>query len=137
MKKIVHILLIEDDPLDQSEVRRTLDKRGIFYRLTILNNGEEVIDLLMNSSYPQDQKPNLILLDLSMPKMNGLEILSFLKDNDEWRNIKVFVLTASDDPEDRKEAKALGISGYIVKPLKLESQASSDAFNLMIDLMNV
>jgi CheY-like chemotaxis protein len=135
MKRIVHILLIEDDPLDQQEVRRTLDKRGIFYRLTVLNNGEEVIDLLKASAFSL-QKPDLILADLSMPKMDGLEVLSFLKANPEWRDVKIFVLTASTDPEDRKAALSFGISGYLNKPLKLENHSSLDAFHLMMDLMN-
>ncbi|HYC86334.1 MAG TPA: response regulator, partial [Chryseosolibacter sp.] len=65
------------------------------------------------------------------------EFLEQLKANDAWKDIKVFVLTTSDEKEDKTAALGLGVSGYITKPLKLESPSSLDAFNLMIDLMNM
>ncbi len=68
--------------------------------------------------------------------MNGLEFLAKLKSDDELKDIKVFILSTSDEREDKVAAAKFGISDFITKPLKLESPPSLDAFNLMIDLMN-
>jgi CheY-like chemotaxis protein len=68
--------------------------------------------------------------------MNGLEFLAAIRKMEEWKDLKCFIITTSDEKIDRMAAKDLGISGYIVKPLKLNNPSSMDAFNLMIDLMN-
>ena len=72
-----------------------------------------------------------------MPKMNGIEFLSYIRKRNEWKDLKVFIVTTSDERVDRESTKNLGISGYIVKPLKLNNPSSMDSFNLMIDLMNI
>jgi CheY-like chemotaxis protein len=82
-------------------------------------------------------RPDIILLDLNMPKMNGVEFLNVFRNSDRWKDSKVFVITTSEEKEDREKMKHLGISGYIVKPLKLNNSSSIDSFNLMIDLMNI
>jgi DNA-binding response OmpR family regulator len=69
--------------------------------------------------------------------MNGMEVLKEIRSQPELKKIKVFVLTASDDEKQKIAVRELGVSGYIVKPLKLMSPHSGDAFNLMIDLMNM
>jgi len=138
MQRVINILLVEDDNLDQMEVQRTLQRKGILHRLKIARNGEEAILLLNDASaeiFPG--KPDLILVDLNMPKMDGFEFLERLRRVDEYRDIKTFVLSTSDEREDKVAAAKLGISGFITKPLKLESPPSLDAFNLMIDLMNM
>jgi CheY-like chemotaxis protein len=135
MKRVIHILLIENDTLDQIDVKRTLEKRNILHRLTILNNGEEAIDLIEATGKEID-KPDFILLDLNMPKRNGFEVLATLRANERWKDTKVFVLTTSDEPSDKEMARAHGVSGFITKPLKLEGAPTPDAFNLMIDLIN-
>lgn len=138
MKRLINILLIEDDNLDRMEVQRTLDKKGILYRLKIARNGEDGVSLLNEKESPiYTGKPDIILLDINMPKMNGLEFLAKLKRNEGLKDIKVFILTTSEEKEDKSAAAGLGVSGYITKPLKLESPSSLDAFNLMIDLMNM
>jgi len=138
MKKLINILLIEDDYLDQVEVQRILDKKSILYRIKIAVNGELGLALLREKDSPiYNGRPDIILLDLNMPKMNGFEFLQALRSESEFRDIKVFVLTTSDEKEDKLEAKKFGVSGFITKPLKLESPSSIDAFNLMIDLMNL
>jgi len=133
MKHIISILLVEDDTLDQVEVKRTLDKRGILYRLTIARNGEEAARALAGGNAP----PDIILLDLNMPKMNGFEFARVVRDNPEWKDIKIFILTTSDEPADKEVAYRIGVSGFITKPLKLDSPSSIDVYNLMIDLMNL
>jgi CheY-like chemotaxis protein len=105
--------------------------------LEIAKNGEEAIRILEKRHMEVGAATDLIILDLNMPKMNGLEFLQVLRADDRWRDTKVFVLTTSSENEDRRAASAHGISGYIVKPLKLNNAGSIDAFNLMIDLMNM
>lgn len=136
MKRVIHILLIEDDTLDQMEVKRTLERRNILHRISILTNGEDAIHMI-EAAGEDTEKPDIILLDLNMPKRNGFEVLACLRGNDLWKDVKVFVLTTSDEPLDKHTAQLHGISGFITKPLKLESPSSLDAFNLMIDLMNI
>jgi CheY-like chemotaxis protein len=138
MKRVINILLVEDDNLDQMEVKRTLEKKNIVHKLKIARNGEEALKVLQErNSDIFNGKPDIILLDLNMPKMNGFEFLGQIKQHEEWKDIKVFILTTSEEREDKTAAAHLGISGFITKPLKLESPSSIDAFNLMIDLMNM
>jgi CheY-like chemotaxis protein len=138
MKRVINILLVEDDRLDQTEVQRTLVRKNIVHRLTIAKNGEEAMAFLKNSkSDAPFDKPDIILMDLNMPKMNGFELLENIRQIMALDDVKIFVLTTSDDREDKLNAARLGVSGFITKPLKLESPSSIDAFNLMIDLMNM
>jgi CheY-like chemotaxis protein len=136
MKKVVNILLIEDDLLDQVEVKRTLERRGILHRLTIAKNGEEAMNLAEICQRQKLPSPDVILLDLNMPKMNGFELLERFKMDKIWPAAKVFVLTTSDEIGDKERIAPFSISGFITKPLKFESPSSIDAFNLMMDLMN-
>lgn len=134
--KSISILLVEDDHLDATDLRRSLDKLNILYNLHNVKNGEEAIDYLHDKSKEKVRDlPDFIIIDINMPKMNGLELLKAIRNNLEWKNLKCFILTTSNDRNERKEAEKLGISGFITKPLKLNSP-SMDAFNLMIDLMN-
>jgi CheY-like chemotaxis protein len=138
MNKVVNILLIEDDILDAMDLQRTLDRMRILYKMKIAKNGEEGLALLDQADDPlSSERPDLILLDMNMPRMNGIEFLQTLRGREAWKNIKVFVLTTSDENEDEKIMRSLGISGYIIKPLKTSNTGSIDAFNLMIDLMNM
>jgi CheY-like chemotaxis protein len=138
MNRVVNILLVEDDTLDQIDVRRALDRKGVLYKLKIAKNGEEALAILTGTGDDIfTGNPDIILVDLNMPKLNGFEFLTHIKAIDTLKDIKVFILTTSDDKEDKEKASRFGVSGYITKPLKLESPSSIDAFNLMIDLMNM
>ena len=138
MQRVINILLVEDDFLDQLEVSRTLARKNIPHRLKIAKNGEEALSMLNErNSDVFSGRPDIILLDLNMPKMNGFEFATKIKNNEDLRAIKIFVLTTSEDREDKVAAAELGASGFITKPLKLESPSSIDAFNLMIDIMNM
>jgi CheY-like chemotaxis protein len=72
-----------------------------------------------------------------MPKMNGIEFLQVIRTSKTWKDLKVFVITTSEEKIDKEATKKLSVSGYIVKPLKLNNPASMDSFNLMIDLLNI
>jgi CheY-like chemotaxis protein len=109
------ILLVEDDELDVISFERTLKKLDLEYDLHVAHNGKEALSLL------NDEKlgivPDVIILDINMPKMNGLEFLKTLRNEKKFRDLKVFIMTTSSESSDRTIARELGISGYIIKPL--------------------
>jgi CheY-like chemotaxis protein len=137
MEKVINILLIEDDTLDVMDAKRTLDRMNILHKMFVCKNGEEALAHLQRVEKGEEVMPDVVLLDINMPKMNGIEFLSQLRENDRWKKLKVFMLTTSEESEDRLETKKLGVSGYIVKPLKFNNPSSIDSFNLMIDLLNI
>lgn len=133
--KRIKILLVEDDRLDVIDITRTLDKLNIFYDLTNVKNGEEAIEM-MKSLEAAANLPDFVFIDINMPKMNGLELLETIRQNERWKNLKCFIITTSDEKADHIAAMELNVSGYIIKPLKLNSPSTMDAFNLLIDLKN-
>src|SRR6186713_2731776 len=130
MNKVVNILLVEDDHLDIIDMKRTLDKMHILNNLMVAKNGEDALQILNDKAGSTDATPDIALIDINMPKMNGLEFLSTVRKMEAWKDLKCFIITTSDEKIDRTAAKELGISGYIVKPLKLNNPSSMDAFNL-------
>ncbi|MCK4336414.1 MAG: response regulator [Candidatus Aminicenantes bacterium] len=108
------ILLVEDDLVDQMTVKRSLKELNVSNRLVIANNGEEALFYLNDEKY---QKPAIILLDMNMPKMNGLEFLEIVKNDDELKKIPVIVLSTSKADSDRINSFNLGVAGYMIKPV--------------------
>jgi len=138
MNKVSTILLVEDDQLDAMDIKRSLDKLNVFYKLVVAKNGEEALSILKGTHETVlDAPPDIILIDINMPRMNGLEFLHILRESPEWKSIKCFMITTSDEKVDKETANNLGVSGYIVKPFKINNTSSLDSFNLMIDLMNM
>jgi CheY-like chemotaxis protein len=137
--KIANILLVEDDSLDVINVERTLSKMNVNHRLHVARNGQEALDLLRGNRVSKiEPLPSIILLDINMPKMDGLEFLAELRGDEALKHIKVFIMTTSNQDADRQTSALLGISGYIIKPLKFNNAISSkDSFNLFIDLLNL
>lgn len=111
-KKIV--LLIEDDPLDVISVERSIRKLDVAHELWTAYNGVEGLSLLRDSQ-KKGKLPDIILLDINMPKMNGIEFLKELRNDEKFKKIKVYVMTTSTEEQDN--AKPFDISGYIIKPL--------------------
>lgn len=134
---VINILLVEDDTLDVMDARRTLDRMDILYRMHVVKNGEEALEYLSEVKQTGSDKPDIVLLDLNMPKMNGIEFLTYLRQIDDWKETKVFIITTSEEKEDKELSRSLGVSGYIVKPLKFNNPSSIDSLNLMIDLLNI
>jgi CheY-like chemotaxis protein len=118
----INILHVEDDAVDAMVMERALKKCDLNYRLHQARNGLEALDLLRGTGGKEQisPQPRIILLDLNMPKMNGIEFLREVRNDPELRPISVFVLTTSDDEKDRTDAHNLNVAGYIVKPLTLE-----------------
>lgn len=111
-EKTVHILLVEDDEVDVMGIQRAFEKLRIANPITVKYNGLEALEFLRNGLI---RTPYLILLDLNMPRMNGIEFLTELRQDPALHNAIVFVLTTSKDQEDRLAAYNLNVAGYIVK----------------------
>lgn len=114
MKNNRPILLVEDDKVDAMTVKRALNENNILNKLIIVENGEEAIDHLQNE---ENEKPCIILLDLNMPKMNGIEFLKVAKNDDNIKCIPVVVLTTSKTDQDKIDSFRLSVAGYMIKPV--------------------
>lgn len=108
------ILLVEDDVVDQMSVQRSFKDLKIVHRLGIKENGVEALEHLRDKSAA---RPFLILLDLNMPKMNGLEFLRELRKDEELKMLPVVVLTSSKEERDKVESFGLNVAGYMIKPV--------------------
>ena len=108
------ILLIEDDKVDAMTVERAFKDNEITNKLNVVGNGEEALKTLKDSKI---EKPCIILLDLNMPKMNGIEFLRRIKNDKYLKSIPVVILTTSSEDQDRIDCFHLGASGYILKPV--------------------
>lgn len=113
MKNNKPILLVEDDRVDVMTVKRALREINVTNELQITSNGEEALEHLRNGH----EKPCIILLDLNMPKMNGIDFLKTRKAEESLLSIPVVVLTTSRDEHDRIDSFNLCIAGYMVKPV--------------------
>ncbi|MEK6743285.1 MAG: response regulator [Nitrospirota bacterium] len=114
MKPKKTILLVEDDSVDAMTVRRALKEVNVTNPIAIAGNGEEALEYLRNSA---NEKPCIILLDLNMPKMNGIEFLRVAKQDTGLKTIPVVVLTTSRGEREKVESFNLGVAGYMIKPV--------------------
>ncbi|AQS93233.1 MULTISPECIES: response regulator [Polaribacter] len=116
MGKQINILLIEDNLIEIMKMKRTISLLELTHNITVAKNGEEALEILEDKS----KFPDLILLDLNMPKLSGIEFLTILKGNDEIKHIPTVILTTSDNQKDLEECYSIGVSGYMLKPLKYD-----------------
>ena len=120
-EKLLTILLAEDDQDDRYLISEALDESGAESQLYIVETGEELLDYLHNQGKYTDRekysRPGLILLDLNMPLMDGREALTEIKSDPELRSIPIVVLTTSQADEDVNDTYALGVTGFITKPM--------------------
>ncbi len=112
--RLREVLLVEDDRVDALLVKKAFRKLKIDNPIHHVENGEEALAFLKNS---EKNKPWIILLDINMPRMNGIEFLEEAKQDENIRDIPVIVLTSSIEQRDRIDAFKFGISGYMVKPV--------------------
>jgi CheY-like chemotaxis protein len=119
--RTLNILLVEDDEVDVLNVKRALKKNDISHPLYIAGNGIEALEMLRGTDKAPAVIPpsrRLILLDLNMPRMNGIELLKAIRADPELKAIPVVVLTTSEEERDRVEANRLNVAGYLVKPVQ-------------------
>lgn len=125
--RTVNVLLVEDDEVDVMNVQRAFRCNNIQNPLYVAHNGLEALTMLRNQlSQPDATMPDhrrVVLLDINMPKMNGLEFLRELRQDDTLKSIPVVVLTTSDADQDRLEAYRFNVAGYILKPVTFSTFA--------------
>jgi len=114
-ERLLNILLVEDDEVDVLNVRRAFQKNHITNPLFTASNGLEALEQLRGHAIPRDRR--IVLLDLNMPRMNGIEFLRELRKDPELKSTPVVVLTTSNDERDRIEAYDLNVAGYLLKPV--------------------
>lgn len=141
-ENVTNILLVEDDYLDIMNVERELKKINIEHPIHVARNGREALNMLRGEGTEKiSPAPSVILLDINMPKMNGLEFLEELRREPEFSHIPVFIMTTSNEETDRMAAQRLNVSGYIVKPLTFDTfekgPSSLDSFSLFLDLIKL
>jgi CheY-like chemotaxis protein len=120
--KAISLLHIEDDNVDKMVVERVLKKLNLVSNLYHAPNGEEALFLLRGTegrSRP-DPFPQIILLDINMPRMNGIEFLRELRQDDTLKHLSVYMVTTSNDEADVKGAHELNVAGYILKPVDIQ-----------------
>lgn len=117
----IEILMVEDNPGDVELAREALTEASARKNLTVAEDGEQGLSLLRREGrYENAQRPDLILLDLNLPTINGREVLAEIKSDPELRRIPVVILTSSEDENDVRETYNLHANAYVVKPVDLD-----------------
>lgn len=114
MKNLKPILLVEDDSVDAMTVKRALKELNVTNQLVHSINGEQALEYLKTDN---NKKPCVILLDLNMPKMNGIEFLQAIKEDEKLKKTPVVVLTTSNEQDDITTSFRFSVAGYMVKPV--------------------
>ena len=112
------ILLVEDNSMDVDLTLQAFQQHQIANAVVVCRDGEEALDYVkMHGTIPDDELPVVVLLDLRLPKVDGLDVLRYVRQDEVWRRIPVVVLTTSRENPDVEAAYALGANSYIVKPV--------------------
>jgi two-component system response regulator len=128
--KDVDILLVEDNPHDVELTLRALKKHNLANQVHVAKDGQEALDFLFGAGPSSGVKCNrlkVILLDLKLPKVSGLEVLKKLKSDERCKTVPVVVLTSSQEDQDIQECYKLGVNSYVVKPVEFEAFAKTVA----------
>jgi CheY-like chemotaxis protein len=118
-ENMLNILLVEDDAVDVMNVKRSFERNHVSNPLYVAGNGIEALQMLRGDEVPRERR--LVLLDLNMPKMNGIEFLQELRADPELASTPVVVLTTSNDDQDKIDAYNLNVAGYLLKPVTFTS----------------
>jgi CheY-like chemotaxis protein len=136
VEKSLNILLVEDDQVDVMNVKRAFERNRIANPLFVAGDGIEGLEMLRSGKIPKDRR--LILLDLNMPRMSGIEFLRELRADDELQLTPVVVLTTSDDERDKIDAYNLNVAGYLLKPVTfvnfVEAMAALNKYWTLVEL---
>lgn len=126
----VEILLVEDDPNDVELILRTLKKYNFGNQVYVVKDGEEALEFIFGiGKYAEraasSKNPKVILLDLKLPKVSGLEVLKKVKSDDRTKEIPVVVITSSKENVDLKESYKFGVNSFVIKPIKFDDFAAA------------
>jgi CheY-like chemotaxis protein len=125
----VEILLVEDSPTDAELTIRALKKRNLANHLVHVTDGQAALDFLFSTGpyrdRPKNEQPKVVLLDLKLPKLNGIEVLRQLRANEHTKLLPVVIMTSSREDRDVIESYKLGANSYVVKPVEFESFAEA------------
>lgn len=119
----VDVVIVEDDPNDAELIMRVFHKHNMANQIMLLKDGAEALDFFFGSR--ANDRPKVILLDLKLPKVNGIEVLQRLKADERTKNIPVVVLTSSAEDHDIKDAYKYGVNSYVTKPIRFEEFANA------------
>jgi two-component system response regulator len=129
--QIIDVLLVEDNPHEAQLTIRSLKKHNLANNLHHVDDGAEALDFVFARGKYAERKVGtelkVILLDLKLPKVDGLEVLKYIKSDDRTRSIPVVILTSSKEEQDIITSYKLGVNSYIVKPVQFESFAQAVA----------
>lgn len=122
---MMNVLLVEDSKGDVLLIESTFQELGVSYQLTVKENGREAIDYVNDADIGLAPKPNMIILDLNLPFINGFDILKQLKINIFLKDIPVIIFSSSSEEKDKIRAFELGAAAYFTKPVEYEAYTST------------
>jgi len=128
MNKEVIILIAEDDEGHANLIKKNLSRAGIANKIIHFIDGQEVVDFLFRNGEGPHRESGcayILLLDIRMPKLDGVEVLKLVKDHQELRKIPVIMITTTDDPREIKNCHMLGCNNYITKPVEYDAFVNS------------
>jgi CheY-like chemotaxis protein len=135
-ERALNILLVEDDEVDVMNVQRAFERNHMTSALFVAGNGIEALEMLRSKGIPKERR--LILLDLNMPKMNGIEFLEELRADPELSSTPVVVLTTSNDDQDKLDAFNFNVAGYLLKPVTFnafcDKMATLDRYWALVEM---
>lgn len=114
------IVLVEDNPSDVFLLERALDEHEVSYSLKVIRDGEQALFYLDGLEKSGGDMPDLIILDLNLPRHDGIEVLAKCRGMEKFLEIPVMILTSSDSPKERERAEELGVHDYVRKPIMLD-----------------
>ena len=114
----MHVLVVEDNPTDALLLRRALTEHGVDYEMVVVGDGEEAIEYLEKC---EGAKPELIIVDLNLPKEDGIEVLKVYRSSPSFFETQMVILTSSDSPSERQRAEIIGVDAYLRKPIELDA----------------
>ncbi|HWB83074.1 MAG TPA: response regulator [Bryobacteraceae bacterium] len=113
------LLVVEDNPTDTILLKRALSEHGVNYEMIVLEDGEEAVEYLDKDEGARE--PDLIIVDLNLPKLDGIEVLKRYRSSSRFAETPVAILTSSDSPSERRRAENIGINAYLRKPIELDA----------------
>jgi CheY-like chemotaxis protein len=128
----VEIILVEDNPADVEMTLAALQQRNLANKVQVLKDGAQALSYILNNvdcrpGQADEHRPKLILLDLKLPKLDGLEVLRRIRSDERTKSVPVVILTSSNEERDRAEGYKLGANSYVVKPVDFDAFAKAVA----------